>query len=407
MSRLKARRLIRDHAQRGNWRFKALLLAALPDSPVSRKDVAKAWPTKPGDYRFLQSNPRYDPEQEAQRMLLAEEGTEDHRFLMDYAKDATKEVDASQHHLAGGDTKIHTARLDEAIQHALFAASTVEEVDTLFRAQLADVVAEGAQRRQVARDGAFVFNANTNSGDVPVADDRQYSYTDGSGGLAEGGIIPDDREGYSTVAWDCKKLGVGARITDEMIRHAQVDLIERQIAHVGEVVENDINRIWLNALVDNANQSHTAASSTERGVPALNGGVTQVDLQDFQPDTFVSHPEFRQELFDDSNLVLVNQSGTTDELRERQIAQGRVMGLDHLAMNQAAYDSTTETWGYAATGEVGGIVYQKDHIWLVIEQDIEIKDYEDPIRDLQGVNARAYVDAVYSQTDAAAQIIHD
>ena len=50
------------------------------------------------------------------------------------------------------------------------------------------------------------------------------------------------------------------------------------------------------------------------------------------------------------------------------------------------------------------MVYQQEHMWLVIEQDIEIKDYEDPIRDLQGVNSRAYVDAVYAQPDAAATI---
>lgn len=391
MTRLKAQRLLRDHGQRGNFRFKGLLLAALPDSPVSREDVAKAWPTKPSEYRFLQANPNYNHEREAKRTAVVEEDSEEYHMLSDFADDELEEADH----------ELHEAHLDRSIQHMLFAASDVEEVDTLFRDQLADVVAEGAQRRQQARNGAFMFNADTTEGTVTVADDRAYNYEDGSGGVAEGGIIGDDSEGYSTVSWDCKKLGVGARITDELIRHARVDLIERQIRWIGEVLENDINRIWLNTLVDDANQNHDTAGS-DQGVPALNGGATEVDKQDFQADTFVSHEEFRGELFDDSNLVYVNRAGQDAELRDRELAS--VMGIDHLPMNGAAYDSTSNTWGYSADGELGAVVYQRDHMWLVIEQDIEIKDYDDPIRDLQGVNGRAWVDATYAQTDAAATV---
>jgi hypothetical protein len=391
MTRLEAQRKLREHGQTGNWRFKGLLLAALSGSGVSTNDVAKAWPQTKSDYRFLQKNPSRDPDDERERMFLAEEGSPEAHLLTDFAGDATEEVDDG----------LYQARADDAIQHMLFAASTPEELDTLFREQLADVVAEGAQRRQQARNGAFIFNADTNTGDVTVADDRQYYYDSSGDGISEGGRIPEDREGYSTVAWDCKKIGVGAIVTEEMVRHARVDLIERQIRHVGETTENDMNRIWLNELVDNANQNFDAAGSN-LGVPALNGGISQVDQQDFQPDTFVSHPEFRQELFNDSNLVYVNRSGQDTELREREV--DRLFGVDHLPMNNAAYDSGTNTWAYDSDGDLGAVAYQQDHIWLVIEQDIEVRDYEDPVRDLQGVNARAWVDATYAQPDAAATI---
>jgi len=392
MTRLKAQRLLREHGKGGNWRFKGLLLAALPDSPVSRKDVAKAWPTgKRSEYRFLQANPQYDPESEAKRTAVVEEGTDEYHMLADYADEELKET---QHDL-------HEAHVDKSIQHMLFAAATVEEVDTLFRDQLADVVAEGARRRQQARDGSFVFNADTTEGTVTVGEDDEYNYESGSGGIAEGGIIGDDREEFSTVSWDCKKIGTGARVTDEMIRHARIDLIEREIRRLGRVTENDANRIWLNELVDNATQNFDTAGSNQ-GVPALNGAAGEVDKQDFEPGTFVSHPGMRTTLFDDSNLVEVNRSGSDTELRERELA--RIFGVDHLPMSSSTYDSGTNTWGYSSDGDYGGVVYQRDHIWLVIEQDIEIKDYEDPIRDLQGVNSRAWVDATYAQTDAAATI---
>ena len=391
MSRLKAQRALRDHGQDGNWRFKALLLATLPGSEHSMDDVAKAWPTKPSEYRFLQRNERYDPEQESERHAVVGEGSEEYHMLSDYAGDTLDEVNDG----------VHEAHLDSAIQHKLFAASPVEEVDTLFRDQIADVVAEGAQRRQMARDGSFIVNADTTQGDITVAEDREYAYSSGSGGLAEGGIIPDEREDHSTVAWDCEKVGVGARVTDEMIRHARVDIIERQIAWVGAVTENDINRIWINELVDGANANHDTTGSNQ-GVSAANSAITEVDKNDFVADAMVSHPELREQLFDDSNLVYVNRSGSDDELRAREL-DGPLMGVTHYPMNDAAYDSSTNTWGYGGD-ELGGVVYQQDHMWLIIEQDVEVKDYEDPIRDLQGVNARAWVDAEYAQPDAAATI---
>jgi hypothetical protein len=389
--RLKAQRLLRDHGQRGNWRFKGLLLANLPGSPVSRTDVAKAWPTQPSEYRFLQDNPRYDADEEKTRRAVVEEGSDEYHMLSDFADDELSELNEG----------VYEADLDRSIQHTLFAAATPEEVDTLFRNQIADVVAEGARRRQMARDGSFVFNADTNQGNVTVAEDRAYQYEDGSDGIAEGGIIPDEREDYSTVSWDCVKVGTGARITDEMVRHARVDLIERQVEWVGAVAENDMNRIWINALVDGANQQYDTTGSS-LNVSAVNGAITQVDKQDFVADSLVTHPGMRQELFDDSNLVYVNRSADEDPLRNRELG-GPLMGLEHYPMNDAAYDSSTNTFG-AGDDELAGVAYQRDHIWLVIEQDIEVKDYEDPIRDLQGVNSRAWVDATYAQPDAAATI---
>jgi len=51
-------------------------------------------------------------------------------------------------------------------------------------------------------------------------------------------------------------------------------------------------------------------------------------------------------------------------------------------------------------------VYQRDMMGLYMYRDIEIKDYEDPIRDLQGVNARAQVDAQWNQPSAGARLEH-
>jgi len=106
-------------------------------------------------------------------------------------------------------------------------------------------------------------------------------------------------------------------------------------------------------------------------------------------------------------------------LRNREDAPiiGDIAGLDmHAAMSGATYPdgsdpgwtAGSETWGFNADGEKGAVVYDRDNIHTILYapngQDVEVKDYEDPIRDITGVNARIFVDAQYSQGRSASTI---
>ena len=402
MTRLKAKRKLHQYGKTGNWRFKGLMLAAL-DRDVSPSDVAEAWPD-PGhssDYRFLGSHTTRDPEAEAGRRVVAEKGEDRHRMLTDYVKNA----DNVPKHLSSDPTKelgndslgVH---LDDAIPRMLFGASTYEEINTLFREQLLETVMEGAERRKIARDGANVINAETRKGDIPVGQDETYASE-----VAEGAEIRDDREDYDTIAFETTKFGQGARITDEMVDHAMVDIIERQIQYVGAAVENSINRTWLNTLVDNADNNFDTGG-TDLGVPAINGAYGEVDADDFVPDSFVTHPEFRTELFNSDNIAFANRAGTDDVIRERVFDP--LLSVTHYGASGNTYDSGTETWGYNADGEQGAVVYDSNHVHVVMYNpdgnDIQVKDYDDPIRDLSGVNARVHTDTVYSQQRAASTV---
>ena len=47
--------------------------------------------------------------------------------------------------------------------------------------------------------------------------------------------------------------------------------------------------------------------------------------------------------------------------------------------------SKTKTWGYAADGNIGAIVADTENFAaVVIREDIQVEDYTDPIRQLQG-----------------------
>ena len=128
---LKAKRKLHQAGKSGNWRFKGLLLAAL-DHDVTPEDVANAWPSpgNPSDYRFLRQSDRRDPEQEADRRVVAEQGEERHRMLRDYVQNAgnTPKHLSSDPTTELGDGSLGV-RLDDAIPRMLFAASTFEEVE--------------------------------------------------------------------------------------------------------------------------------------------------------------------------------------------------------------------------------------------------------------------------------------
>lgn len=414
MSVTKARNLMHKYGKQGNWRFKGLLLAGLQESPVSATDVAKAWPSaKKGDYRFLQAHESRDIDGEMNRTAVAEDGTERHRTLKEFALDADvpKTLGAADHINEKDD--LIEARLDDAIPRMLFAAADHEEVDQLFREQLLEVIQEGREFQKVAREASDVINPTTRKGDTTIASDQQFAPP-----MTQGSEIRDDREQYTTVAWDCTKHGEGGRVTDETRDQAMVDVIERNMQFVGASVENAINREFIRTLVDSA-QNNWDTGGSDQGVQALNSGVGEVDKAGFRPNTYLTGAEYRTSLFSDEQLVYANRAGTNEVLRNRDEAPivGDIMGLDmHAASHEDVYagvdddewPSTSNTFGFEADGEYGAVVYNRDRIHTFIYgpdgNDIELKDYEDPIRDLNGFNARVHVDCQYSQARAASTI---
>jgi hypothetical protein len=414
MSVSKARNLLYSHGDSGNWRFKGLLLAGMRESPVSAGDVAKAWPSaKKGEYRFLANHDNRDIDTEMHRTTAAESGTERFRALKDFAAnaDVPRTLGAADH--INEEDGMIEARLDDAIPRMLFAASSQEEIDVLFREQLLDVIQEGREFRKVAREASDVINANTRRGDVTIASDEQFAPP-----ISQGSEIRDDREQYTTVEWDCTKHGEGGRVTDEMRDQANVDAIERNMRFVGESVENAVNREFVRELIDNASNNHDTAGGNQ-GYKALNQAVTEVDKAGFMPNTYLTGSEYRGVLYQDTNLAYANRAGTDEVLRNREEAPivGDIAGLDmHAASHEDVYagedddewPSVPNTFGFENDGELGGVIYDRNRIHTFLYgpdgNDIELKDYEDPIRDLNGFNARVHVDVQYSQQRSAATI---
>ena len=421
-TKLDARRTLGQHAQGGNWRFKGLLLAGM-ERGGSRKDYARAWPSSKdsSSYRILSRHPNRDPEAEANRTVVAEQGSERHRILSDFAgdnADVGKTLGAAKpKEIEGG--KALAAPLDDSIKRMLFASSTNEEVDTLFREQLLETVMEGSRRRQNARDVSNVLNVDTRKGDIPIAeDDRSGRRT------AEGAEIRDDGESYTTISWDTTKVTAGSRVTEEMVDHGIVDLIERHVQDVGRRIENSVNEVWLtnavDAAVENGQSVEFDSAQDDPGYQALNSLYGQIDRADFLPNTFVTTPGFRTEVFSNDSLRFAQRSGSDDVVRER--AFDPLLDMEHVGASLNSYDTDgrnvagggDNTWeftdedGDAVSDGIGCLQLDTERNHLILYNpngtDIEVKDYDDPIRDLQGVNARIHVDQEFDQARSAGVI---
>jgi len=89
----------------------------------------------------------------------------------------------------------------------------------------------------------------------------------------------------------------------------------------------------------------------------------------------------------------------------------------HAAMSKRTYTGGDQSdkfedpegsWDYQEAGDTGAVVFNTDMIRPIVYapngQDIEIKDYDDPVRDLRGVNGRIHVDAKYGQARAGCSV---
>jgi hypothetical protein len=126
-------------------------------------------------------------------------------------------------------------------------------------------------------------------------------------------------------------------------------------------------------------------------------------------------------VFGDNALRFANRSGSDEVVRER--AFDPLLDMEHVGASLNSYDDEGDnvtptggdnTWefvdedGAAVSDGIGCLELDsaRNHLILYAMNgtDIEVKDYDDPIRDLRGFNARIYVDQDYDQARSAGVI---
>jgi len=394
MSATEARREMQKLASTdSNWRLAGLYLAH-PEIPsgISERDLAKAWPTHKSDYRMLGADARESEITAPDKQYVLSEDSRTYRQLSDAANQS--DFDDGPF----GDKIIHS---DRAIKRALAFEDSIANLDTLFRKEIRETVIEGARKQQIARDASTVINVDRQRGDHPRGPDDEFAPK-----VAEGAAITDDAGEHDTVEWSTDKHGIGMAATEELLGQSLVDVIAQNIEYLGRQCENAINRGFLNELVDNAGATVDASAEDNRGVAAINAGIAEVELNDFMPDSVVQHPRFTRTLFDtaENNAIIpfANDFGDDEGIRDRVAFP--LLGLEGFRASNGVYNSSSGTWDYTDVGETGAVVYDRDNIATYLYRDIEMKEYDDPVRDLEAINARVEFDNVYHQPNSAAAI---
>jgi len=395
MSATDARRELQKLAKSdSNWRPAGLYLAhpGVP-SGLSEKDLAKAWPTHKSDYRMLGATAKSNEITAPDKQYTLSEDTESYRQL----SDATKESDFNDGPF--GQKIIHA---DKAIKRALAFEDSIANLDTLFREEIRETVIEGARKNQIARDAATVISVDRQRGDHPRGPDDEFAPE-----VSEGAAIPDKAGDHDTVEWSTDKFGRGMAATDELLNQSLVDVIAQNMEHLGRQCENAINRAFVTELVDNAGATVDASAEDNRGWAAINEGIKEVELNDFMPNSVVQHPEFTKTLFDtaENNAIIpfANEFGDDEGIRDRVAFP--LLGLEGFRASNGMYDPDgSNAWNYTGTDETGGVVYDRDNIAVYLFRDVEMKEYEDPVRDLEAINARVEFDVQFHQPNSAAKL---
>jgi hypothetical protein len=378
----------------GNWRLAGLYLAH-PDVPsgVSEKDLAKAWPTNKSDYRMLGADSRQSEITAPDKKYCLSEGSRTYREL----SDATKNSDFDDGPF--GEKIIHS---DRAIKRALAYEDSIANLDTLFRKEIRETVIEGARKQQIARDAATVINVDRQRGDHPRGPDDEFAPK-----VAEGAAIQDEAGQHDTVEWSTDKYGRGMAATEELLNQSLVDVIAQNMEHLGRQCENAINRAFITELVDNAGASVDTSAEDNRGVASVNAGIEQVELNDFMPNSVVQHPKFTKTLFDTAgnNAIIprANEFGDDQGIRDRVAFP--LLGLEGYRASNGMYDPDgSNSWDYEGSDDTGAVVYDRENIAIYLFSDIEMKEYDDPVRDLSAINARINFDTQFHQPDSAAKL---
>ncbi|WLW38157.1 hypothetical protein [Halorubrum tailed virus BLv36] len=394
MSATKARKEIRKLANsNSNWRLPAMMLAhpRVP-SGLDEADVAKAWPSHKSDYRMLGIDSRNEVAA-PDKQYSFEEDSRAFRQL----SDAANKSDFSDGPF--GEKIIHT---DKAIKRALAFEDSIANLDTLFREEIRETVIEGARKNQIARDAATVINVDRQRGDHPRGPDDEFAPE-----VGEGAAIEDKAGRHDTVEWNTTKYGRGMAATDELLNQSLVDVIAQNMEHLGRQAENALNRQFVTTLVEDAGDTVDASGEDNRGWAAINEAIHQVELNDFMPDSVVQHPTFTKTLFDtaENNALIpfANEFGDDEGIRDRVAFP--LLGLEGFRASNGMLDpASSDTWDYTGNDETGGVVYDRDNVGIYLFRDVEMKEYEDPIRDLEGINVRMESDVVLQQPDSAVAI---
>lgn len=271
--------------------------------------------------------------------------------------------------------------------------STKIESTTLLQTEMFNTIKEGAQPAICFRNAVEILPMDDNQLTVPIGEGGAYAAE-----VAEGAEVPIRNEDFTTVTYTAHKDAERPLITNEMIADCKYPLIERAVKRAGRALENKLNQRMLTEMLDSAGNEHDTAG-TNQGITAIADAIALVKDDGWIPDSII--------LSSRAEAALLKQYVPTGYTGSDAAQSGRLPSLLGLRpFSTTVTDaSSTYTWGYAADGNIGMLVYDSSVCGGIgMRQDIQIEEYSDPIRGMKSMVATARWAVGTEQADAICRI---
>lgn len=256
------------------------------------------------------------------------------------------------------------------------------ESTTLIQTEVAKTILEGAEPAKCLRQAIPTVNMNSNVLSWTVGETGTYA-----GVVAEAAEIPIETQDYSTVTFTALKYGVRPVITSELVEDGLFNIIELELRKSGARIENSLNRLGISYMIDNLDQDEHDTAGSDQGIKAVAAAVSTVRAAGFNPDTLIMNPEAEAKIL--AEFVPTNYYPTESIVNTGMIPN--ILGLK--TFTNSIVSNGSETWGYAAGGEIGMLVFDSAQAAAIgMRKDITINQYNDPIRDLVGMSVLARFD---------------
>lgn len=203
--------------------------------------------------------------------------------------------------------------------------------------------------------------------------------------IAEGAEIPEYTGTYSTVTFTARKWGKRNFISSELVNDSDFDVIGNTIAAASRQAENQLNRIALLELLEDAGLEHDT-TGTAQGEAALSAAIKLIKDADFMPDTLIVGPAMEKALRTDFKS---GAFATGDEIRVKGYI-GHLYGCDVYSTNVST-GNATYVWGDTDSNFMG-VVFDSSTVEIGMLQDTTHNAWDDNNRDLKALSVLARFD---------------
>ena len=298
------------------------------------------------------------------------------------------------HELLAGIPESETIRIAGEITHVRELLLSTEIAGTgLVQTEVLKTIIDGADQMTCFRAALPIYQMSSKTLNINVGATTSYAPI-----VAEGAQVPIASNNYTPVAFSADKRAVRPVISNELLNDAVLDVIEAELAKAGKAIENSLNQDALTKMLDGAGLEQDTAG-TNQGIVAVANAIAKVNEAGFVADSIIMHPEMFAMVIKE---FVPSSLTSSDAILTGSL--GKILGLNVFVCG-VSDASVTYTWGYAADGEIGGIVFARDSAAAIgMREDISVENYSDVVSDLTGMVVKSRFDTAVLNASAICRV---